>query len=238
MNQPLSCSTLAVKKQLYPYGYAVEYLLRLEPAPHSLTRLLHAMVKDILPPEFISGSSVSNIKGHRALQSESTVSSVPAGAIEPAGVLAIAAKLAPGAEEGESPALPARALISTAFKEFQGARSIVYQVYCTDPQALLPKLTGAELPASQLQIDSFRLGFELLENRLLSFIAAQSPVVMQSLLIECSPATLALSLRAEGLARKTALPLAKNQLFQKLDDLLRKQCGFELSNDYQLKLSC
>jgi hypothetical protein len=127
--------------------------------------------------------------------------------------------------------------LQSSFKQFAGAHHILHDtklVYRGDlPAAFRPSIIARVFP---LRITHFRLGFEFFKSSFMSLLFGFAPIVNETLLLEADTKTLNILILAEGAKKRDILPLSRNDLFNKLGQVLAQSLKLDICQDYRSKL--
>jgi hypothetical protein len=230
-------STLTQRRSFMPWGIRTVYRLDLPLSPSAFCALAAALPA-LLPEEVYSGKPLRDLKGRE-----------PASLPDPTQAgdeLFFAAGTVYTGTKSERPAA-ARDLLGEPFQlralskfvEFDGPNHIVYSpaVALSDG---MPHLMGAEgylrdigslVP---LVLEKVRLGLEFFSGSFAGSMFGFSPAVTETVRVELEPGNASVLIDA---VQKSAAepPLARGGYFEKLSDLLRKSCSFNLGDDFRGK---
>lgn len=228
-------SSLDLHRQLLPPGYAAEYRLRCPLPRHRMAVLADLLLTTVVPPAALRGEALVDCKGRDA---QPPAAEVPE-RWRPRGeeLFFAAGKLTVGS--GEAARLEEfAAAVHSSFLAFEGAHHIRHATETIRSRELpsfvpLPAL-GRVFP---LELTALRAGLELFESRRFSVSLGFTPIVTQSLWIECYDNTLYLTITAEGLRPRSELPLSRSELGERLDAITLGLCGVRWTEDYIARLN-
>jgi len=227
-------SSLDLRRQLLPPGYTAEYRMQFALQAARAPMLADRLLSDLIPRVALLEEDLRDLQGH-----DPEAPSAPiAPAWQPRGeeLFFAAGKVTIDSIRSDSPRPPAEEFtvaVHTSFLAFEGNHHIKHGAKESRARSLpayVPlRALGRVFP---LQLTALRTGLEIFESRRFLASLGFSPVVTQTLRIEWYDGTAYLRVTAEGLKEREQLPLQRDNLAGKLDELTAELCGVAWSEDY------
>ena len=229
-------SSLKVKKPFYLKTYASQYKFSAALAEYTLPALVDSCLSTLLPEKVFGSDKIIDIKGRdkSAFINSKQAESYPARGDE---FFYAAGKLISGkSHQGKDLEESFWCSLNSRFDSFDEPHHIIHSASRASsdslPEYVDSRLVGKLFP---VRLEYFRLGLSLFESRY-TVMLGYAPVATQNLLIEADNENIHLEISAEALPKKDSLPLEKEDLLMKLDNVLKEILEFDLMSDYQQKL--
>lgn len=194
-----------IRWQWIPFGWAAEGDLKVKANQEVLVRTTDTCINRLLPSETFYKKELTDIKG----QEPGTITSfapIPEFPIKKPELLFLAGETRTSPDDAaEEDWEPFSVGIYTEFKEFLGPHHIIHTLNEERHGAYPEDLKLRELSISpKVRVKFCRFGYEVFESRFAS-IFGYTPVVVKTLLIECSSENLSIRAVLEGITSKEKL---------------------------------
>jgi hypothetical protein len=235
-------SSLSLSWQLFPPGYSAEYSLAGAVPSQRLPTFVDSCLNKLLPGEAFLQQTLTDLKG-RDLSDPASKDLPPSDKPQRDELFFVGGewfseKEAQDAEKEEAKLTPHPFTLQayTVFDQFVGAHHIVHKVEFEN-SGQLPPDTAPRLIAkiTPIRLKVFRLGLEVFESKLFASMLGFAPAATQTFFIESDEASFRLELTAEGLKSRSSLPLASNNLLNRLQAIMLQIFQFNLLEDYSIK---
>ena len=234
-------TSLDLKRPLFPFGFSAEYKLEADMPRFQMPLIIDFSLRRLLPAAAAAGNGeLSNLKGRdpAALINDAISSDDKPQCDEIfflSGFRFVEECRSPDGSENYS-MQPFALRMHTVFKEFIGAHRIVYTVQEIREGAFPEEVPTLDLGrAFPLAPRLMRVGIDLFKSRFLAAALGFTPVVSESLLLECSESSFCMQIRAEGLSEKSSLPLQHEGMLEKLNYIIGSVLNFNFVEDYKKK---
>ncbi|RIL12642.1 MAG: hypothetical protein DCC75_00025 [Proteobacteria bacterium] len=228
-----------IKHKLLPYGYAVEYQLKLDLKRFTLPLVVDGCLKDLIPDQAYQEQLLMDIKGRDPMNlidhniSETCKPDADELIYIAGELLACEAQLPVTGWQGSK--LPFEVRVNTRFKEFVGAKHISHSLQVERKGALPHDIPIRELGwVFPVRIKNFRLGVDFFASPFLSNWLGFTPTVFQTLLIEADESAVNLKIISEGMKSRSAPPLP---VMDQVCSVMKQALGFSIEEHYQSALS-
>lgn len=122
--------------------------------------------------------------------------------------------------------------VLTNFEQFVGCNHISHSIRTVRQGRLSPDIGLREMARlSGVAFEHFRIGLEVFHERFTGRMGV-APVGDQRFFLDAEPGRFKLLLGAEHLQHKSDLPLTKDGLFERLNDLFQELFAFDIKTDY------
>jgi hypothetical protein len=240
MNTVPPHTSLTLRWQWLPWGYASQYDLEAKLAPERLPELAQLLLTQLLPQAARSHQTILDQRGRdpwRESLLPSTTVPPPQG--EELFFLSGTRPCSATDSDPDAEPLPEHFELGyyTAFSHFEGPSHIAYAVKRVQRGA--EEAHGGELALildPSTQISAVRLGIEIFEPRFLS-IFGFSPIATQLVQIEALPGVVRLRLSGEGLRQKDSFPLKAGTLAATVTHGIQELLAFDILRDISAHLA-
>lgn len=234
MNTVPPHTSLTLRWQWLPWGYASQYDLEAPLPPERLPELAQLLLTRLLPQAARSHQTIIDQRGRDPWR-ESLLPSATLPPPQGEELFFLSGTRPCSATDSDPDAEPWPEHFElgyyTAFSHFEGPSHIAYAVKRMQRGAEETTLSELDLILDpRTCIQGVRLGVELFEPRFFS-IFGFSPIATQLLQAEAVAGKLRLRLSGEGLSRKDAAPLKSTALMGSVAKVLEELLGFDLLQD-------
>lgn len=233
-------SSLEITRNLVSFGFTVDFSLRVPLTPAALPLLVQAILQQVLPPEIATLSTIRDVKGvDRELIREVLK---PDGTVYDQEILFVSGTVpSPDEpEEGEDTdpdvlnPVPFEIGVHSVFSEFVGSHHIDHTLRRRITPDFLSGTTLLELlQLPDLSLKSFRGGLDVFTPSRFGGLLGITPTVTETFLISATDQECQLVIRAEGLKKRTDLPLQKFEYFSRLKAVFLEILQVDLEQTYR-----
>ena len=234
--------SLNLRRKLIPFGYACDYQLETALKAFDLPLLVDRCLSDLLPIFVRADGNMLDVKGRDpqlVLSTHTPPELLPLGEelVFVSGVAFLNEdELKSGSYVVGSTGRSFELRLSSAFKEFSGSHHITHSSALRREGALPGFVELGEIArVFPLELEHFRLGFDLFQSRFVSNMLGFAPAVSQTVLIDADRQNLRIRILAEALVKRSSLPLERDNLLGRLSAVTSAVIGFDLACDYALK---
>jgi len=223
---------------IWPFGYWQNYALECPLKPNDLSLIIDACLNQLVSNSiFKQGAEYINFKG-RDPQSL-LIEKIDAG-FAPHGqeLCFIGGEVLNSSDQSRDGEASDRFQVSinSKFRDFPNNKDIRYEGVEVRRGGVPAFLETTEMGrAISLKPSIFRLGMEFFKPKML-YVLGINPAVTEALLIDALPEQFKLTISADSLKTKSALPLQPLEIFEKLSALTVKLFQFDLKSDYLARL--
>lgn len=233
---------LKIHRDILFGGFSAEYsvTLGLETDSTKLLRFAEGFLK-VLPQEIIKQREVQDIKGRDA--GNLINRSVPPGFLPVGDEYFYLGGILKGPEPDEDEDVPAEEgetffiSLNSKFADFSGSMHIVHNSIISSGGGIPENFSLRDISEDlEADIEVMRAGIDLFESHRLSFVGF-APQVTQTFLFEAGPEMIQIKITGERLKTRNSLPLERDDLIVKINNLLVSVFDFNLITDYKSRLN-